>query len=500
MMILTRRTWLWSIVALASIGRIVTTGLFFRSRNQAELTTTGGLPSFNVNKVVTIVSSTSNQSSFIIDDADDGSERSVDHNNVNGNNDKPRLILHVGLPKTATTFLQCTLCSSNFASDLLKGSNAVYVGTCPYRNCDLDSMPKQYVKHRFQAIFHGPAWMIPDGRMNPWGPVLHSSPEYVQQQQVSKRPPNNNRTIIQPLLNREFVQRLDDISRSGRNALLVYEGFHRVSAPAIEAMFREFARRFRVSVFVMYRPLYEWLPSKFNSRVRSLPGRWPGEDDHPVSFDLDNRGEFSTLVRSIEGTQQHPAETVRDNYARYFDDVRVVPMHALASQEEDSTMSVDGMDPKLELLLCSLSGDLCDRISKDVSIANTLKELTNERASHAAVSLDYDILACEAYRSGMVVPKNNITRRRLRQSMKQWQENTLGKTAKDFLKLCLSESKLNRIKELSWNLEKRLFGTDYQQIHDEGFREAVAKQEKYCAVDANLTLQQPEWQRYFESF
>ena len=46
---------------------------------------------------------------------------------------RPRLILHVGLPKTGTTFLQCSLCSQfKITQPILLRDNWVYLGTCPY--------------------------------------------------------------------------------------------------------------------------------------------------------------------------------------------------------------------------------------------------------------------------------------------------------------------------------------------------------------------------------
>lgn len=46
---------------------------------------------------------------------------------------RPQLIVHVGLPKTGTTYLQCSLCSQfNITEPILLRDNWVYLGTCPY--------------------------------------------------------------------------------------------------------------------------------------------------------------------------------------------------------------------------------------------------------------------------------------------------------------------------------------------------------------------------------
>jgi hypothetical protein len=46
---------------------------------------------------------------------------------------RPQLIVHVGLPKTGTTYLQCSLCSQfTITEPILLRDDWVYLGTCPY--------------------------------------------------------------------------------------------------------------------------------------------------------------------------------------------------------------------------------------------------------------------------------------------------------------------------------------------------------------------------------
>jgi hypothetical protein len=46
---------------------------------------------------------------------------------------KPTLLLHVGLEKTGTTFLQCSLCSRNRVTEpILLQDNWIFLGTCPF--------------------------------------------------------------------------------------------------------------------------------------------------------------------------------------------------------------------------------------------------------------------------------------------------------------------------------------------------------------------------------
>ena len=70
--------------------------------------------------------------------------RKVNNNNnvkINNNNtttttthsSRPTLILHVGLPKTGTTFLQTSLCGNyQHTEPVLLRDRLVYLGTCPY--------------------------------------------------------------------------------------------------------------------------------------------------------------------------------------------------------------------------------------------------------------------------------------------------------------------------------------------------------------------------------
>ena len=46
--------------------------------------------------------------------------------------DRPTFHLHIGMPKTATTYLKCSLCSNPNTNLILGQDNWMYIGTCPH--------------------------------------------------------------------------------------------------------------------------------------------------------------------------------------------------------------------------------------------------------------------------------------------------------------------------------------------------------------------------------
>ena len=406
-------------------------------------------------------------------------------------NNKPKLILHVGLPKTATSFCQCTFCSTQAAKDLFQRHDEknVFIGTCPYRVCGLDKPPEEYLMHRFGNIFAGPS-QLPDKAFGT-SPVVHNTTAYKLALEVTGWDKIN--------LADGFVQRLEDAYQKGQNAMLIYEGFMGSSQHAIEALHREMNDRFDVTVLVMYRPLYQWLPSRFNSKHRnSMPKEYAdspmkSNNYYPLSFDLDGRGKFSDSVHYIENTtQRHPAETVRNNFQMVFDDVQVIPMHALTSPTD--------MDPLLRFLVCSVSDELCNDVDKDGTVAERIKEQMVDRALNPSMDMTYDILAFGAYNSGLIPANGKYPRNIMRQRIERFWKNDLQRTSEDFHhKVCLPSSTLRRLEDLSWAVEQRLFGDKYKEMHRDGFQKAVQQGRAYCSVDVERTLQLPEFKEFFKS-
>jgi len=117
---------------------------------------------------------------------------------------RPTLMLHVGPPKTATTFLQCSICSDGPAvGEILAVNHYQYLGTCP-SNCSNKSVNKnqstRYIRHQYSTFFSRP---------HPEEP---------------------------PILGPDFVQKLTTARATGKNVLLIFEDFHRLSLDHLQVL------------------------------------------------------------------------------------------------------------------------------------------------------------------------------------------------------------------------------------------------------------------------
>eukprot|EP00977_Amphora_coffeiformis_P021930 scaffold10085_cov168-Amphora_coffeaeformis.AAC.1 len=98
-------------------------------------------------------------------DAQNGGENNV-------GNKKPTFVMYVGLPKTATSFLQCTLCANwDTTAAILGQDNYKYIGTCP-ANCG-GKGSQEALRHRFEEFFKKGG----GAREGGVGPVLHTKTE-----------------------------------------------------------------------------------------------------------------------------------------------------------------------------------------------------------------------------------------------------------------------------------------------------------------------------------
>lgn len=425
---------------------------------------------------------------------DDGDLPAIRHNRTShtsviqpqatGSTDKPTFVMYVGLPKTATSFLQCTLCGNwETTKSTLQRDNYVYIGTCPL--CGKEK-PSEALIHRFQAFFDKGNL----AREGSAGPVLHT------------RQDKRKRGRTKPVkISRMLRSRVEKALALDRNAFLIYEGAHRFPDDHIKELADYLRPKWNVKIVVGYRPLYEWLPSKYNSVTKThKAGAWPGEISSNgkavkeiLPFDLDNRTQdgFSRMVREIEVEyNMHPTEIVRNNYALYFDNVYVMDSTQTPAAKGDG-------DPLLEHFFCNViphAPETCQAIRQ-----GTWKF---QVAGNPSVSLSDDILAVAAYRAGLI--NNGKPVRGHRRVTRDGIRGYLHKLPPDYelpLK-CWSQAKLDRLEKLSLRLERQLFVESWTPQRDEAHRQGFAKtvgKKKFCDVDPDATLKQRRWKAFFDS-
>lgn len=478
-------------------------------------------------------------------------------------NTRPILILHIGLPKTATTHLQCQLCGAPERTEgILLKDQFVYLGTCPWTECcegnNLEALPPQFLNHLQRSFFISshPNQLL-ESKANPVGAFPHGLDP--------QRLDDHNRS--QPKLQPNFIRRIKQIHRKGHNGIIIFEGCESWSHVHIRELSLLFLNpKFQVHVVVGYRPLYDWLPSKYNSIIKPPRNRaariWPGhffplqyraaghnapnmklEGEEILPFALENRsaGHSPFLQRSLEHDnmfgeyvhditvryQMHPTHIAKHNFERYFGsgNSHILDLSSLSSRLTKT--QVVSVDPLLEYLFCDMlpqrMPNTCREIRRGTFTKPEAGVVGNGTTLNPSVNLNYDRLAVEAFRQGLIPVKGEgenarPSREEVTAKIQQRQEEILHKSGNDFAFLtCLDSNTLNKLENWSWIVEKKLFFSNanhnnnnnnnqqqqqqqernYQKFHKAGFAAAVAKG-KFCSIDAKKTLREDhQWRHWF---
>jgi len=400
--------------------------------------------------------------------------------------EKPTMLLHIGISKTGTTSLQCTLAWSLLEnSSFWNADNYTYIGTNPGcqvpRNRFLRHHPKSFYIEQF-------SWEDIAGNYASKDDAIYRT-ECGSFMERPAEVPSNNISLA-----RGFQDVLASTRNKGQNGILIFEGFERASDNHI-AVLAEGLRGWNVKVVINYRRLYEWFPSWYNELTKGKfefprKGVRPARSKDLLPFALEDRGKLSELFRDIERTGQHPTETVRKRYSKYFGDITILKMHDFPND----------LSYKQHLF--------CDVIRNAPHICSALKSgttkmITPAGMSNPSVEFEYDILVMAAYKRGIVHSNPNKTlvlRHQASTAAKQRQEQVLGKKAKDFPLLCFSNATLERFLNLSFTVEQNMFGYSMKQDqqHKKGFAEAVDKK-KFCHVNATAVLENADWHSFLSS-
>ena len=410
---------------------------------------------------------------------------------TNGNNRnrgyKPNLVFYVGLPKTATSFMQCTLCSHlDNTNPILLQDNYVFIGTCPYQICGVEKLPPDMLFHGFTSFFTNGQY-AEEGM----APKLHT-----QGEQRTSATENAQQTS----LSHDFILRVNEAYRDGHDALIIFEGAHVFPDAHIETLAAYLESMWTVHIVVGYRPLYEWLPSKYNSVFKhQMVDTWPKDRSKGVrSFDIDDRGRFTEIFNEIAHVyHMHPTAIVRDNYQRHFS--RTVLIMGQPPMAEATGKG----DPILEQLFCHIVPD-APNVCRSVLVG----DLEFPTAKNPSISLSEDRLALVAYWKGILAPSLNngkdakYARRVVRDAIREHYEQLHHENGYQYPQQCWPSAKLDKLEQLSLDLERELFKDCWklgeEEAHRNGFAKAVVKN-KFCHVAAYEALQEPEWQSFFAS-
>ena len=405
---------------------------------------------------------------------------------------KPLFVMHVGIHKTGTTFLQGTI-GSMYArkQSPWKQDNFAYLGT--YLAIPASSVPAYGHRNFAATVFQ------------PKDDLLHG---YVYD-------PVYDRNITDAWkMNKNFVASIKHFSTMNTNVLFIFEPMSQFRHEQIKLLKELIEPYWDIQVIVSYRRLYEWLTSFYNQIAKGQKD-WPAygpEHDaaYPISFDIDTSevdngpALFSSIrtrrfyAQSLK-FRKHPTELVMDNYRRYL----TPHVSVLPAPQDIPPSSTAGVDPMLEYIFCSdlfmvKASHVCDELRQgNFNDVFPDKSLT----ANSAEVLDYDLLAVAAYRNGLVPAKKG--RVEVSRAIQTFTKKVLKRKPTDLPQTCMSTESTQKLEDFSFYVEQRLFPsmTDKErEASKQKFHEAFwARNLTLCHVDTNATLADPKWQSYFKS-
>ena len=416
---------------------------------------------------------------------------------------RPVLTLHIGPPKTGSTTLQCTLESHRHN---LEADNVVYVGRpeCPSANIGIEH--KREFRVFEQALVTG----------------------YDCQQQLNDNEQDivQNRSYPLPACWDEFVSKLEQYHHDGKQFIFSDEAManriartrqYRPGLPYPWKALKVTLERigWDVRILLVHRPLYDYLPSVYIEQYKDGPNKrrlrqWFGGGEHcpaqggrevPLPFRSDT-GEI-TIARLLE-----PHHTLFPIPAQVYE---------LSQSNGYTTILVDMMDKFPSTRSAPNGKDLdfighivCNELPGTVSTCKSLLSQANDsnirdedtplyistRQLNPSLSLNYDFIAVEACRRGLI-NGTEVGRDVARRAVQERQEGELKLSANDFPLICPGETTTEKILVASLEHERRIrkgsWSLELESGHNDSFRKKVVAKKKFCVVDSRKVLEDDGW-------
>ena len=378
---------------------------------------------------------------------------------VDGEDGRPLVVLHIGPHKTASSTIQCEF--THHYEVLYKEASFAYIGR-QYPECQ----QKRSTRTRYQV----------DTR---------------QLVSCLNRHDADNRPCDKRSEWKDFETLLEALARKKKNVIISDEVFARMttSSESMELLKETLSRRFRVKVVVVYRRYYEWLFSMYNEKYKPLGRRsryqeWPGSH-HGIEMrtfvdyyrrSLQYEG-FGGYQLKAEKANLHPAEWLRQLWTLYFSHVVIFNMH-----QAGETLVTNFMHQVLP------------------GTEDAIKYIRQHKAPYKvnpSVCLDYDILGVAAYRQGLV--RKKLKRRQVSFAVEKLFKTFQTKHNKTISlpMVCLLQNEKDTLLNRSLALERTvLHDIGDKEQHTLAFAEA---RNKFCNVDTKEVLANKAWQKFFSS-
>jgi hypothetical protein len=377
---------------------------------------------------------------------------------------KSTLILHSGPHKMGTTFLQCVL-QSDRATSLLEQDRYVYLG-----------------------------------KFNSACGLSNNNHEFGYAKNIML-----NATHIHP----SFVETMQSIHQQGNDAIIVTESWHPLQDEQYRILARTLQSDWTIQHVVVYRPLYEWIPSFYSEVFRPLfrpKYNWDGSGGKtwaeipPMTLTPDNEWTYG-LYYMLRVYRSHPTRQVMDRLTRLLpssEPLTVIHLNNLPVLAKD----VVG-DSYLVHFLCNV----VPNAHQSCHAAQITVQMSHVKKPNPSYHVDADRLASAAVRLGLVSPTKDRTviTTRTKQALEAWiaaasKTNQTATFMNDKWRTCPAKQHLDGLLALSMELEEqvleRWLTEDEQKRHMSGFQQYVIMG-KFCALNVEQLLKQVHWKRFF---
>jgi len=400
---------------------------------------------------------------------------------------KPKLILHIGPPKTGSTTIQCQI-DNSFLPELER-DNYAYIGrhnvACQNQR---DHKDFRIMSRAFVTDF----------------PCHRELNEYARS--IVK-----NNSIPTPSCLNGFLSILNRHRNDGKNVFFSDESVanrlvgsmeYNRNTPFPFAAFKEILKEWDVVVFTLHRPLYDYLPSLYVERYKEGPNKkrmflWHNQNKDtqgscieqggkviPMPFDDDPHFETS-IGRLIK-----PNQEVSPTPAMVYELLKNVDWNLrIVLVDLHSQMGF------LEEILCHPS------LNATHTCQAYRSQTKQEEPKNPSVPLHYDFIAVKGCQIGHI-NGTAISRAMARHLIKKHQETDLSLKANDLPLVCPNEDVLKHILKLSLEDEKKLREDEWNREHEEqhvrGFWKAAEKK-KFCMVNATKVMEDDKWVAFLQN-
>lgn len=286
--------------------------------------------------------------------------------------------------------------------------------------------------------------------------------------------------------------------RGKHHVILSDEGLAKVwneKPGAYEALHSALSDDWKILIVSAYRHFFEWVPS-FRYQLDRLDTwskpktLWPGE------------GEGTDAGREL--TPLFPEET-----RAWLVKSHTFPNSAIEASRGIIPVKVFDMNKIPEgtsvrtYFFCEVVPDAtktCERSRAADRLKTTDETVMNsrEKATHAS----YDMLTTAAARRGWI-DKERYSRKPVREAMRDYNENVLNATYRDFERICPNSTELELWLDGSLDRQRGSFGDSFteemEREHRDSFQKMVDSKE-FCHVNVDAVLSMDRWREFFRQY